>query len=406
VARGGEEQVLGFLELLRGGDVTEVDHTLAAVAERRAQHVEPPPARQLVRAPLTRLGQRERRRRAHHLAGRHASDPVRGRVPLLHVPLLVKHRDAVRAAVDDRALVCPLPHDLFERHRVGQRHPGVAGEQLEQFKFDVAEGAPAVQGVERPVRPPAHVRQAQRDGVQPGKRRPDQVVELAGLAGRHHHSLPRPEEFADQAVRQRRDAPAQPGGQARGGYQPQPVILDEHEPAGVGAGQLPQAGRDPVEHRLQVALRVHVRDHITETAHHSRALGHVVPGHVVLAGLVADVHPADHAAAAVGQRAGVDAHVEHGAVLADPPGGEGDLAAATDPLEYRVVLRGEFLGDDERFKAEHFRGGPAEHPLRGRVPQHDGTVGVEGDDGVGRGLDDRARGRVNPVPVITSRDLT
>ena len=223
---------------------------------------------------------------------------------------------------------------------------------------------------------------------------------LAGLAGRHHHGLARPEEFADQAVRQRRDAPAQPGGQACGGYQPQPVVLDEHEPAGVRAGQLPQAGRDPVEHRLQVALRVHVRDHIAETAHHPRALGHVVPGHVVLAGLVADVHPADHAAAAVGQRAGVDAHVEHGAVLADPPGGEGDLAAAADPLEHRVVLGAELFWNDRRLQADDLGGAPAEHPFRRGVPQQHGAIGPEGHDRVGGALDHRARCRVHPVPRV------
>ena len=111
---------------------------------------------------------------------------VRGRVPLPDQAVAVQHGDAVRAGVDDRALVRPLPDDFLERGRVRQRHAGVPGQQLEQFQLDVADLAPAVQGVQRAVRAGRHVRQAQRDRVQAGQRRPDQVVEAAGLRGGHH----------------------------------------------------------------------------------------------------------------------------------------------------------------------------------------------------------------------------
>jgi hypothetical protein len=60
VARGGEEQVLGLLKLLGRGHVTEVHHPFVPVAERRAQHVNPASARQLVGPPGPGLGQRER----------------------------------------------------------------------------------------------------------------------------------------------------------------------------------------------------------------------------------------------------------------------------------------------------------------------------------------------------------
>src|ERR1700722_19683383 len=144
VAGGGQGQVLGLLELLRGGDVAEVDDLLAAVAELGAEHVDPPAARQLVGTPLARRRQRERRRGTHHLGRRGAGDPMRGRVPLPDVPALIEHRDAVGAAVDDGPLVGALLDDLFERHRVGQRHAGVPGQELEQFKLDVAERAAGV----------------------------------------------------------------------------------------------------------------------------------------------------------------------------------------------------------------------------------------------------------------------
>ena len=84
---------------------------------------------------------------------------------------------------------------------------------------------------------------------------------------------------------------------------------------------------------------------------------------------------------------------------------EGNLPPAADSLEDRVVLGGVLLGDRGRLKAEDLFGGPAEHPFRSRVPQHHGAVGVERDDGVGGGFDDRARGRVHPLPVTAPRNL-
>src|SRR5215831_10242840 len=54
--------------------------------------------------------------------------------------------------------------------------------------------------------------------------------------------------------------------------------------------------------------------------------------------LMADADPADGLARAVDQAAGVDAQVKQAAVLADPAGGERDLAAGGDVLEDRVVL--------------------------------------------------------------------
>src|ERR1700722_20256118 len=140
-----EEQVLGLFQLLGRGDVAEVDHLLTAVAELGAQHVDPAPARQLVRAPLAGGGQREWRRRAHHLTGLRAGNQVRGRVPLLNVARLVEHRDAVGAAVDDGALMGTLLDHFFKRHGVGERHPRVPGEQLKQLELDMAKRPPAVE---------------------------------------------------------------------------------------------------------------------------------------------------------------------------------------------------------------------------------------------------------------------
>jgi len=190
-----------------------------------------------------------------------------------------------------------------------------------------------------------------------------------------------------------------------GGDQAEPVLLDQDEAAGVGAGQVAQAGGDAVEHGLEVTLGVHLGDHVTEAADHPGALGHVVPGDVVLARLVADVDPADHVAAGTGQRAGVDAHLDRGAVLAGSPGGERHLAAAADPFQDGVVLGVQLVGDDWRLRPGHFRGAPAEHPLRGRVPEHDRPVGAERDDRVRRALDHRARGRVYRVPGARERGV-
>jgi hypothetical protein len=248
--------------------------------------------------------------------------------------------------------------------------------------------------------------------VQAGQRRPDQVIEAARLAGGHHDGLAGTHQLADQAAGQGRGPAAQPVRQPGRADQPERVVLDDHETAGVGAGQLAQAGGDAVEHRLQVPLGVHVGDHVAKPAHDPGAFGHVMAGHVVFAGLVADVDPAGHLARPVDQRAGVDAQVDNRAVLADPAGREGDLAAAPDPLQDRVVLGLQLLGDDLGLKADDLRGGPAEHPLGGRVPQHHRPVGAERHDRISRALDhgacrhvraaaDRPRllcGHVNIVP--------
>ena len=57
--------------------------------------------------------------------------------------------------------------------------PALAGEQLKQFELDVAELAPAVQRVQGPVGLTRYMRKAERDRVQAGQRRPDQVIEAA-----------------------------------------------------------------------------------------------------------------------------------------------------------------------------------------------------------------------------------
>src|ERR1700748_320084 len=54
--------------------------------------------------------------------------------------------------------------------------------------------------------------------------------------------------------------PRRRGWNPAGGDHPELVSLDQHEAATIGTGQLAQAGGDPVEYRLEVALRVHVRD--------------------------------------------------------------------------------------------------------------------------------------------------
>jgi len=116
----------------------------------------------------------------------------------------------------------------------------------------------------------------------------------------------------------------------------------------------------------------------------------------VLAGLVADAHPAGHRVTA-GQGAGIDPQVKHAAVLADPAGGEGDLPAAADPLQDSVVLRLQFLRDDLRLLADDLGSGPPEEALRRRIPQQHGAVGGQGHDRVSGGIDDRARRRVHAV---------
>jgi len=299
--------------------------------------------------------------------------------------------------VDHRALVRPLPDQFLERGRVGERDPGVPGEQLQQLQFHVPDLAAAVQRVKRAVGAVADVGQGQGDRVQPGQGRPDQLGELTGVAGRHHYAPPGPHELPDQAGGQVGGAAAEPGGEALHADQPHPVFLDQHEPARVGAGQVAQAGGDPVQHSLQVALGVHVRHHVAELADHLGPLGHVVPGRGVLPGAVAHVHPADDLTGAVPQRAGVDAQVQQLAVLAGPAGDVGDLAPGADPLQRGVVLGHEFLGDQRRFLAEDLRGAPAEHPLGRRVPQQHRPLGAERHDGIGRAFDHGTRCRIHAV---------
>ncbi len=149
-------------------------------------------------------------------------------------------------------------------------------------------------------------------------------------------------------------------------------------------------------------MGVHVGNHVAEPAHHPGPFGHVVPDRLVLGGLVADVHPAGRRAVA-DQGAGIDPQVKHATVVADPAGGEGDLAAAADPLKYRVVLGSQLFGDDRRRLADDLVGGPPEETLGGGIPQQHGAVGAEGHDRVGRGLDDRARCRVHPAPAASYR---
>src|SRR5581483_5735864 len=82
VAGRGQEQVLRLLEFLGRGHVAEVDHELAAVGERGAEHVEPPSVRQLVGSGRAGRGQRERRRLADGVLGGYPGDPVGGGIPL------------------------------------------------------------------------------------------------------------------------------------------------------------------------------------------------------------------------------------------------------------------------------------------------------------------------------------
>ncbi len=209
--------------------------------------------------------------------------------------------------------------------------------------------------------------------------RPDRISSPTRLVGRSE--VPAPE----------------PGRQPLHADQPYLALLDEHKAACVRAGQLAQAGGDPVEHGLQVALGVHVGHHVAELAHHPGALGRVVPGDGVLPGPVAHVHPADHLARAVPQRTGVDTQVQQGAVLAGAAGHERDLAAGPHPLQRRVVLGLEFFGDQRRLLAEHFLRAPPEHALRRRVPQQHRPFGAERHDGVSRALHDSTRRRVDAV---------
>ena len=95
------------------------------------------------------------------------------------------------------------------------------------------------------------MREAERDRVQAGQRGPDQVIEAARLAGGHQHRLARAHQLADHAGGQVSGPAAQADRKPVQADQPQAILLDEHEPAGVGPGQLAQAGRDPVQHGLE-----------------------------------------------------------------------------------------------------------------------------------------------------------
>ncbi len=165
---GGQEQVLGLLKLLGGGHVTEVDDLLIPPVQPGAQDFQPAAVLQPVGQLGAGLRRRERQRPARRVLGGDSGQPVRGRVPLADEAVAVKHRYAVRAGVDHRPLVCALLDHLLEGRHVGQRYAGVPGQQLEQLKLDVTDLAPAVQGVQRAVGPPGHVRQAERDRVQAG----------------------------------------------------------------------------------------------------------------------------------------------------------------------------------------------------------------------------------------------
>src|SRR5262249_54009910 len=111
-------------------------------------------------------------------------------------------------------------------------------------------------------------------------------------------------------------ARAEVGGEAFPADPAHPVVLDRHETARVGAGQVAQAGGDPVQHGLQVTLGVHVGDDVAELADHPGPLGHVVPGGGVLAGAVAYVHTADDIPGTSPHRARLEPQIQQLAVLA------------------------------------------------------------------------------------------
>ncbi len=213
------------------------------------------------------------------LLGGDGGELGRGRVPPEHPALAVEHRDAVRAGVEHRPLVRPLPHRLLVGDGVADRDAGVPGEQLQQLQLQVARLALGEQRVERAVR----------DGRRP---RRDPARSCAARAARPTPG--RRASVATPAARSCRCAAAcrpgwsagrrcvlQRGGQPVGADQPQPLALDEHEPARVRAGQLGEAGRDAVEHGGQLQLGVDVADHVGEPAHQPGPARHPVLGGVV-----------------------------------------------------------------------------------------------------------------------------
>src|SRR5215472_17875896 len=106
------------------------------------------------------LWQRERWLPAGGQLGWQPGQLVRGGIPLPDQAVGVQHGYSVRARVDHGPLVGSLADDLLERRDVRQRHAGVTGEQLQQLQLDVAYPPSAVEGVQRPVRAPGHVREA------------------------------------------------------------------------------------------------------------------------------------------------------------------------------------------------------------------------------------------------------
>src|SRR5690606_25790710 len=102
----------------------------------------------------------------YRLLRRDAGQRVRGRVPLPDDQVVVEHRDAVGAGVDDGALVRPLPDDLRVGDGVADRDARVPGEQLQQLQLGVPDLAVGEQRVQRAVRAVLQVGQAQRDRVQ------------------------------------------------------------------------------------------------------------------------------------------------------------------------------------------------------------------------------------------------
>jgi len=110
----------------------------------------------------------------------------------------------------------------------------------------------------------------------------------------------------------------------------------------------------------------------------------VVLGQVVVEG-VAEQRPGLRA-----QRADVGHHVDERAVLAQPLGAQRHRTAGADPLQHRVLLGHQVVGDDRRPSAHQLCRVPPEQPLRGRVPGENHQVAVERDDRVGRARDNGA----------------
>src|SRR5215469_182862 len=394
-----QEKILSVLELLGCRNVTEVQHLLVASLDSGAQYVDPAAVLQAVGELGARLGKRERRPSAGGKLRRYACQPMGSRVPLADQPIGVEHGDAVGAGVDHRALVGTLPHNFLEGRDVREGHAGMPSQKLKQLELNMPYTAPAVERVERAVRASSHMRKAQRDRVQPGQCGPDQVVEPARVAGCHQYRLARPHELPDHAGLQVRSAASQLGGQAIQTDQAQPVVLYQHEPAGVRPRELAQACSDPVEHRLKVKLGVDVRDDVTQPAHNPSALSHVVPHRLVVAVVMAYAHPAGQFPGAVEHPAGVDPHIDHRAISARPAGRERDLTAASHSLQDGVMFCEQFSGHKRRLQANNFFGAPAKQPLGGRIPDVDAAIGTDRDDRIGGTLKHGPRHGVDAIAI-------